>query len=116
MHTTIASHLHRAANCSGANQRGNVHDYVRLSALAEMTGIRREGLDVLRAGFYDIIDPETLDFIQGEGITWRELQLLVNGVAEVDVNALQQAAVYRNCNMGSQKCKWFFEVLEGWQR
>lgn len=80
-----------------------------------MITVRKEGLDVLRAGFYEIIDAETLGFIHDEGITWRELQLLVNGVAEVDVKALQQAAIYRGCNMGSQKCKWFFEVLAKWQ-
>jgi hypothetical protein len=93
----------------------NVSEFVRLASLASMRGIHKDGLDVLRTGFNEIMDQETLHFIQSQQITWCELQLIVNGVAEVDVVALQQATVYRNCNMGADKCKWFFEVLKGWQ-
>lgn len=81
-----------------------------------MLGLRREGLEVLRAGFYDIIDAEALEHIQGQEFSWCDLQLMVNGIPEVDVEALKAATVYRNGNAGQQKCEWFFEVLAGWQR
>ena len=41
---------------------------------------------------------------------------MVCGRSEVDVKELQQQTRYRNCDMASNKCVWFFEVLEGWQR
>ena len=34
----------------------------------------------------------------------------------MDVEELKQATLYRNCDMATQKCQWFFEVLSGWQR
>ena len=81
-----------------------------------MIGLRREGLAVLRAGFYDIIDAHTLHYIQDQEVSWCELQLLVNGIPEVDVEALKASTVYRNGSAELDKVKWFFQVLEGWQR
>ena len=34
----------------------------------------------------------------------------------MDVEELKQATLYRNCDMATQKCQWFFEVLAGWQQ
>jgi hypothetical protein len=81
-----------------------------------MIGLRREGLTVLRNGFYDIIDADTLQHIQSQEVSWCELQLLVNGIPEVDVEALKASTVYRNGGAELEKVKWFFQVLEGWQR
>ena len=84
--------------------------------MAKMVGLRRAGLEVLRAGFYDIIDEPTLHRIHREEVSWVDLQLMVNGIPEVDVQALQASTVYRNGDANMQKVKWFFQVLEGWQR
>ena len=59
-------------------QGENVHEYVRLSSLARMIGLRREGLKVLRDGFRDIIDADSLDFIQRQEFSWCDLQLMIN--------------------------------------
>ena len=84
--------------------------------MARMLDLRMEGLEVLRAGFYDIIDADSLQHIQSQEISWCDLQLMVNGIPEVDVEALKASTVYRNGDADLPKVKWFFQVLEGWQR
>lgn len=81
-----------------------------------MLGLHRAGLEVLRAGFYDIVDRELQQLIHNQDVSWCDLQLMVNGIPEVDVGALKASTVYRNGNASLPKVKWFFEVLEGWQR
>lgn len=97
-------------------QGENVHEYVKKSALAKMLGLHRAGLEVLRAGFYDIVDGELQQLMRNQDVSWCDLQLMVNGIPEVDVEALKASTVYRNGNASLPKVKWFFEVLEGWQR
>ena len=94
----------------------NLQDFIRLSSIFTMYDMCSRGIRELRRGFGDIMDPDSLQYIASQEIAACELQIMVCGRSEVDVKELQQQTRYRNCDMASNKCVWFFEVLEGWQR
>ena len=126
----------------------NRHDFVAAAGETKMVKMHEAGLAEMQRGFGDIIDNDTLQFmqvrsfylcapsllasffffatpslsrdnllrLQGLEIAACELRVMVCGVAEVDVQELQRKTLYRNCDMGLQKCKWLFEILAGWQR
>jgi hypothetical protein len=65
-----------------------------------------------------IVPPEMLaegGLIAKERFRACELKLMVCGSPDIDIKDLQARAQYRGCQMGDKMCKWFFEVLAGWQ-
>eukprot|EP01052_Picozoa_sp_SAG31_P030335 SAG31_NODE_3103_length_4672_cov_2.447409_1_plen_846_part_00 len=95
----------------------NVREYVEQVALFEMRGRCRNGLEAVREGFESIVPAEMLsaDGLLGrESLLPCEMQLMVCGTPEIDIDELQNRARYSNCRMGDTLCRWFFEVLRGW--
>jgi hypothetical protein len=84
---------------TGANR----HDFVQAAAMAKMIRLHEAGLAAIMQGFMDVIDYDTLQYIQSQEIAACELRAMVCGVAEVDVADLQQKTLYKNCDMGAQK-------------
>eukprot|EP01048_Picozoa_sp_COSAG05_P000496 COSAG05_NODE_13_length_36464_cov_294.169449_22_plen_855_part_00 len=93
--------------------------FVELSSDVIMRGRCTRGLAQLQQGFHSIVPLEMIADVGGvicrEGLSAYELQLMVCGKAEINVGELRSSTLYKNCDMATKECTWFFEVLEGWQ-
>lgn len=84
----------------------NKQQYVRLLAQFMMTERMRPELAELLKGLYRIIPRPLLQMF-----TYSELELLICGSPEVNVEDLRQATLYEGYSSSSPQIRWFWEVV-----
>jgi len=57
-------------------------------------------------GFHELIPPALISIFNPE-----ELELLISGLPEIDVEDLRENTIYEGCGKGSQQVQWFWKVL-----
>lgn len=62
-------------------------------------------------GFYEIVQQECISFFEA-----KELELLISGVPEVDVEDLKENTDYSGYAPGDQIILWFWEIVEGYSQ
>lgn len=62
-------------------------------------------------GFYEIVPQECISFFEA-----KELELLISGVPEVDVEDLKENTDYSGYAPGDQIIQWFWEIVEGYSQ
>ncbi|KAK2707710.1 E3 ubiquitin-protein ligase HUWE1-like [Artemia franciscana] len=89
----------------------NKMEYVRLVCQMKMTGAIRKQLDAFLEGFYDII-PKRLISIFNE----QELELLISGLPNVDVEDLRANTEYHKYQVNSLQIQWFWRALRSFDQ
>ncbi|XP_028966633.1 E3 ubiquitin-protein ligase HUWE1 [Galendromus occidentalis] len=82
------------------------HEYVRLVCQEKMTGAIRPQLNAFLEGFYEII-PKQLISIFNE----QELELLISGLPNIDIDDLKQNTEYHKYQSNSLQIQWFWRAL-----
>lgn len=89
----------------------NKREYVRLVCQMKMTGAIRQQLNAFLTGFYDII-PRQLISIFNE----QEMELLISGLPNIDVDDLQQNTEYNKYTKTSLQIQWFWRALRSFDQ
>uniref|UniRef100_A0A914KKJ5 HECT-type E3 ubiquitin transferase n=1 Tax=Meloidogyne incognita TaxID=6306 RepID=A0A914KKJ5_MELIC len=89
----------------------NKQEYVHLMCQMKMTGSIRQQLNAFLEGFYELI-PRNLISIFNE----QELELLISGLPEIDVDDLCVNTEYKNYTRTSQQIQWFWRALRSFDQ
>jgi len=84
----------------------NKGEYVRLVAQHRMTGAIEPQLEALLEGFHELV-PKDLIAIFNE----RELELLISGLPDIDLEDLYKHTEYHGYTASSAPVRWFWEVI-----
>jgi E3 ubiquitin-protein ligase HUWE1 len=89
----------------------NKADYVRLVAHHKMTAAIRSQIEAFLDGFYELVPPELISIFSPT-----ELELLICGLPDVDVDELYAFTEYHQYRLNDNMIQWFWEVLRGFNR
>lgn len=89
----------------------NKHEYVRLMVEWRLTGSVKGQLDEFLKGFHDII-PADLVAIFNE----QELELLISGLPEIDVDDWKSNTEYHNYSASSPQIQWFWRAVRSYDK
>ncbi|CAJ0931067.1 unnamed protein product, partial [Mesorhabditis belari] len=89
----------------------NKEEYVKLVCQMKMAGAIRKQLDAFLTGFYEII-PKNLIWMFNE----QELELLISGLPDVDIDDLAANTEYRAYTKSSPQIQWFWRALRSFEQ
>jgi len=89
----------------------NKFDYIRLVAHHRMTSAIRSQIDSFLQGFYDLVPAELISIFSPA-----ELELLVCGLPDVNIDELQQHTDYHQYKASDEQIVWFWETLRSFNR
>ena len=89
----------------------NKFEYVQLIAQHRMTTGIRSQIDAFLNGFYDLVPPELISIFSPT-----ELELLICGLPDVDVEELQMYTEYHQYRSSDPCIEWFWETLKSFNR
>ena len=84
----------------------NKAEYIRLLAHHRMTTAIRSQIDVFLEGFHDLVPAELVSIF-----TPTELELLICGLPEVNIDELRLYTDYQQCRATDDFIMWFWEIL-----
>jgi len=84
----------------------NKREYVQLMCEHKMTKSVEPQINAFLEGFHELIPPTLISIF-----TEKELELLISGLPEIDVEDLRKNTDYHNYNEGSPQVQWFWKVL-----
>ncbi|RDL40186.1 Hect, E3 ligase [Venustampulla echinocandica] len=89
----------------------NKHEYIRLMVEWKLTGSVQEQLDDFLKGFHDIIPAELIAIFNEQ-----ELELLISGLPEIDVDDWKSNTEYHNYSASSPQIQWFWRALRSFDK
>ncbi|KAK4227997.1 putative E3 ubiquitin-protein ligase TOM1-like protein [Podospora fimiseda] len=89
----------------------NKHEYVRLIVEHKLLTSVKEQMEHFLKGFHDII-PEDLIAIFNE----QELELLISGLPDIDVDDWKSNTEYHNYTAASQQIQWFWRAVRSFDK
>ncbi|KAJ5037929.1 uncharacterized protein L3040_006805 [Drepanopeziza brunnea f. sp. 'multigermtubi'] len=89
----------------------NKHEYVRLMTEWRLTGSVKEQLDEFLKGFHDIIPAELVAIFNEQ-----ELELLISGLPEIDVDDWKSNTEYHNYTASSPQIQWFWRAIRSFDK
>ncbi len=89
----------------------NKIEYVRLVCQEKMIGSIRQQVSAFLQGFYEII-PKSLISIFNE----QELELLISGLPEIDLEDLRRNTEYHKYTTNSLQIQWFWRALKSFDK
>ncbi|VDK63407.1 unnamed protein product, partial [Onchocerca ochengi] len=89
----------------------NKEEYVKLVCQMKMTGSINQQLKAFLEGFYEII-PKHLISIFNE----QELELLISGLPNVDIDDLYANTEYKTYTKSSSQIQWFWKALRSFEQ
>ena len=89
----------------------NKNEYVRLVCQEKMIGSIRQQVSAFLQGFYEII-PKSLISIFNE----QELELLISGLPEIDLEDLRRNTEYHKYTSNSLQIQWFWRALKAFDK
>jgi len=84
----------------------NKHEYVNLIVEMKLTKSIRKQIDSFLEGFHALIKPEWISIF-----TPTELELLISGLPDIDIEDLRKNTEYRGYTPESPVIQWFWKVL-----
>ncbi|KAH8601879.1 hypothetical protein B0O99DRAFT_680995 [Bisporella sp. PMI_857] len=90
---------------------GNKAEYVRLMVEWKLTGSVKEQLDEFLKGFHDIIPAELVAIFNEQ-----ELELLISGLPEIDVDDWKSNTEYQNYTASSPQIQWFWRAVRSYDK
>lgn len=85
----------------------NKSDYVDLLVKWRVVSRVQEQMQAFLSGLFDIIPRSLLSIFDD-----REMELLIGGIAEIDVDDWIANSVYRDCKADDQLVKWFWKCIK----
>lgn len=89
----------------------NKSEYVSLVAKHRMTNSIKAQIDSFLDGFYDLVPPELITIFSPT-----ELELLICGLPDVDIDDLRNNTDYHNFQPADQAIGYFWEALQSFSR
>lgn len=84
----------------------NKHEYIQLMSEHKMTNSVRLQIDHFLKGLHEIVPAELLGLFDD-----KELELLISGLPDIDIEDLKANTEYHNYTPQSQVVQWFWKVL-----
>ncbi|KAL1349596.1 hypothetical protein HN51_026113 [Arachis hypogaea] len=89
----------------------NKHQYVDLVAEHRLTTAIRPQINAFLEGFYELIPKELISIFND-----RELELLISGLPDIDLDDLRANTDYSGYSAASPIIQWFWEVVQGFSK
>ncbi|RDW82428.1 hypothetical protein BP6252_03540 [Coleophoma cylindrospora] len=89
----------------------NKQEYVRLMVEFKLTGSVKEQLDEFLKGFHEIIPAELVAIFNEQ-----ELELLISGLPEIDVDDWKSNTEYHNYTGASPQIQWFWRAIRSFDK
>ncbi|KAK2733368.1 hypothetical protein FQN57_002158 [Myotisia sp. PD_48] len=89
----------------------NKEEYVQLVVEHRLTGSVKEQLDHFLKGFHDIIPADLISIFNEQ-----ELELLISGLPEIDVDDWKNNAEYHNYSASSPQIQWFWRAVRSFDK
>lgn len=89
----------------------NKHEYVRLVVEQRLIKSVQEQLDAFLAGFHEIIPSELVSIFNEQ-----ELELLISGLPDIDVDDWKNNTEYHNYNATSPQMQWFWRAVRSFDK
>ncbi|KAF5020000.1 hypothetical protein F66182_7988 [Fusarium sp. NRRL 66182] len=89
----------------------NKHDYVRLVVEHKLLSSVKEQMAHFLQGFHDIIPAELISIFNEQ-----ELELLISGLPDIDVDDWKSNTEYHNYTPSSQQIQWFWRALRSFDK
>ncbi|KAI9777319.1 MAG: hypothetical protein M1839_008927 [Geoglossum umbratile] len=89
----------------------NKHEYVRLVVEYRLTGSVQEQLEHFLKGFHDIVPAELISIFDEQ-----ELELLISGLPDVDVDDWKNNTEYHNYSASSPQIQWFWRAVRSFDK
>merc|ERR1712137_138109 len=84
----------------------NKREYVQLMCEHKMTKSVQAQINAFLEGFHELIPPALISIFDD-----KELELLISGLPEIDIDDLRRNTDYHNYAEGSSQIQWFWKVL-----
>jgi len=84
----------------------NKEEYVRLVTENKMSNSIKDQIKAFLEGFHEMIEPQLTSIF-----TPSELELLISGLPDIDVDDLRRNTEYRNYTVDSPTIQWFWKIL-----
>eukprot|EP00931_Biecheleriopsis_adriatica_P032558 TRINITY_DN18993_c0_g2_i1.p1 TRINITY_DN18993_c0_g2~~TRINITY_DN18993_c0_g2_i1.p1 ORF type:complete len:2013 (+),score=532.86 TRINITY_DN18993_c0_g2_i1:809-6040(+) len=84
----------------------NKHEYIQLMSEHKMTNSVRQQIEHFLKGLHEIVPPQLLSLFDD-----KELELLISGLPDIDIEDLKQNTEYHNYTPQSEQVVWFWKVL-----
>jgi len=82
------------------------YEYIQLISEHKMTNAVRQQIDAFLRGLHEIVPPELLCLFDD-----KELELLISGLPDIDIEDLRANTEYHRYTPQSQQVQWFWKVL-----
>ncbi|ORY64156.1 uncharacterized protein BCR38DRAFT_208474 [Pseudomassariella vexata] len=89
----------------------NKHDYVRLVVEHKLLSSVKEQMEHFLKGFHEIIPAELIAIFNEQ-----ELELLISGLPDIDVDDWKSNTEYHNYTPSSQQIQWFWRALRSFDK
>ncbi|KAL0258942.1 E3 ubiquitin-protein ligase tom1 [Diplodia seriata] len=89
----------------------NKQEYVRLMVEYKLTGSVQDQLTEFLKGFHDIVPAELISIFNEQ-----ELELLISGLPEIDVDDWKNNAEYHNYTAASPQIQWFWRAVRAFDK
>jgi HECT-domain (ubiquitin-transferase) len=87
----------------------NKKEYVNKICYAKMATEIKDQIEAFLTGLFEIVPKSLLQIFDH-----RELELMISGVSEINIEDLKQNTNYVNYSRKSEVIVWFWEILESW--
>lgn len=84
----------------------NKKEYVQLMCEHKMTTSVQKQISAFLSGFHELVPPHLISLFDD-----KELELLISGLPEIDINDLRQNTDYHNYTENSPQIQWFWKAL-----
>ncbi|KAH6688555.1 E3 ubiquitin-protein ligase [Plectosphaerella plurivora] len=89
----------------------NKHEYVRLVVEHKLLTSVKEQMEHFLKGFHEIIPAELISIFNEQ-----ELELLISGLPDIDVDDWKSNTEYHNYNPSSQQIQWFWRAIRSFDK
>eukprot|EP00930_Biecheleria_cincta_P038210 TRINITY_DN26257_c0_g1_i1.p1 TRINITY_DN26257_c0_g1~~TRINITY_DN26257_c0_g1_i1.p1 ORF type:complete len:2387 (-),score=590.65 TRINITY_DN26257_c0_g1_i1:69-7061(-) len=84
----------------------NKHEYIQLMSEHKMTNSVVQQIEAFLKGLHEIVPAQLLSLFDNN-----ELELLISGLPDIDIEDLKQNTEYHNYTPQSEQVQWFWKVL-----
>jgi len=84
----------------------NKEEYVKLITEFKMTTAIKPQINTFLDGFHELIEPQLISMF-----TPSELELLISGLPDIDIDDLRKNTEYKNYTIDSPLIQWFWQVV-----
>jgi hypothetical protein len=84
----------------------NKRDYVQLMCEHKMTTSVSKQINAFLQGFHELVQPHLITLFDD-----KELELLISGLPEIDIEDLKRNTDYHNYSESAQQIQWFWKIM-----